>query len=194
MDAAAFYWDLCIPALLSGSKPGIDEVFLSPTDLEPLFLELEKLKMAKWYKDGAELTNLMLQDEAQVAMMYSADAFGFLKDHGSEFDAAIPKEGTASYTNWFMKVRGTRHSDLADLFMGYLMEKDTQQRFLAVATDFMSRSDLTAPAHWPNYPASNDDMKRMFNLFSLDGWTKFGANWDALDVRMKQTITRTTQG
>ena len=194
MDAAAFYWDVCIPALLSAAKPGIDEVFQSPSEMEPLFVELEKLKMAKWYKDGAELANLMLQDEAQVAMMYSADAFGFLKDHGNEFDAAIPKEGTASYTNWFMKVRGTKHSDLADLFMGYLMEKETQQRFLDVATDFMSRSDLAAPAHWPNYPSSNDDMKTMFNLFSLDGWATFGANWEALDTRMKQTITRTTQG
>ena len=194
MDAAAFYWDLCIPALLSDVKPGIDEVFQSPAEMEPLFLELEKLKMAKWYKDGAELANLMLQDEAQVAMMYSADAYGFLKEHGSEFDAAVPQEGTASYTNWFMKVRGTRHGDLSDLFMGYLMEKATQQRFLDVATDFMSRSDLAAPAHWPNYPASNDDMKRMFSLFSLDGWATFGANWDALDGRMKQTIARTTQG
>ena len=194
MDAAAFYWDLCIPALLSDAKPGIDEVFQTPAEMEPLFLELEKLKMAKWYKDGAELANLMLQDEAQVAMMYSADAFGFLKEHGSEFEAAVPKEGTASYTNWFMKVRGTRHSELADLFMGYLMEKETQQRFLDVATDFMSRGDLAAPAHWPDYPKSDADMRRMFNLFSLGGWDVFGANWEALDGRMKQTIARTTEG
>src|SRR5690606_13283856 len=27
MDEAAFYWDLCIPALLSDRRPGIDEVF-----------------------------------------------------------------------------------------------------------------------------------------------------------------------
>ncbi|MFN4143379.1 PotD/PotF family extracellular solute-binding protein [Aestuariivirga sp.] len=194
MDAAAFYWDLCIPAILSDAKPGIDEVFGTPEELEPLFLELEKLKMAKWYKDGAELANLMLQDEAQVAMMYSADAHGFIKEHGAEFEAAIPKEGTASYTNWFMKVRGTRHAELADLFMAYLMEQETQQRFLDVATDFMSRSDLKAPPHWPNYPASNEDMARMFSLFSLKGWEIFGAHWDALDARMKTTIARTTEG
>jgi spermidine/putrescine transport system substrate-binding protein len=194
MDAAAFYWDLCIPALLSDKAQGIDEVFQTPEAMEPLFLELEKLKMAKWYKDGAELANLMLQDEAQVAMMYSADAYGFIKDHGGEFEAAIPKEGTASYTNWFMKVRGTKHGDLSDLFMSYLLEKETQQRFLDVATDFMSRSDLTPPAHWPGYPTSNDDMKVKFSLFSLKGWEVFGANWEALDARMKQTIARTTEG
>ena len=194
MDAAAFYWDLCIPALLSSRKPGIDEVYDSPAEVEPLFVELEKLRMAKWYKDGAELANLMLQEEALVATMYSGDADGFLKDHGDEFTGAIPKEGTASYTNWFMKVRGTRHADLSDLFQSYLLEKETQQRFLNGATDFMSRSDLTAPPHWANYPKTNDEMAATFNLFSLAGWAKFGANWDALDARMKKTITITTEG
>ena len=37
-------------------------------------------------------------------------------------------------------------------------------------------------------------MQRMFNLFSLDGWTVFGANWEALDARMKVAIAKTTQG
>lgn len=194
MDSAAFYWDLCIPALLSKTKPGIEEVFGTPAEMEPLFVELEKLRMPKWYKDGAELANLMLQQEAEVAMMYSADAYGFIKEHGTEFSAAIPAEGTASYTNWFMKVRGTKHSDLADLFQAYLMEKETQQRFLDVSTDFMSRSDLVAPPHWIDYPKSNEDMARMFNLFNLQGWAIFGANWEALDARMKKVIAVTTQG
>jgi len=194
MDASSFYWDLCIPAILSNAKPGIDEVFGTPAEMEPLFLELEKLKMAKWYKDGAELSNLMLQDEAEVAMMYSADAYGFIKDHGDEFIAAIPKEGTASYTNWFLKVRGTKHSALADLFMAYLLEKETQQNFLNVSTDFMSRSDLTPPTHWAGYPRNEAEVRKTFNLFSIDGWAKFGPNWDALDARMKQTIAKTTQG
>ena len=194
MDAAAFYWDLCIPALLSARKPGIDEVFDSPAEIEPLFVELEKLRMAKWYKDGAELANLMLQDEAQVATMYSGDAYGFLKDNAADFEGAVPKEGTASYTNWFMKVRGTRHGDLADLFQAYLLERETQQRFLNTATDFMSRNDLTAPAHWADYPMTNEAMAATFSLFSLEGWDKFGTNWEALDTRMKQTITVTTSG
>lgn len=194
MDAAAFYWDLCIPALLSDAKPGIDEVFQSPADMEPLFVELEKLRMAKWYKDGAELSNLMLQEEAQVAMMYSADAYGFIKDHGDDFSAAIPKEGTASYMNWLIKVRGTRHSELADLFLAYLLEKDTQQRFLDSSTDFMSRMDITPPAHWAGYPRSDEEAGKVFKLFSIDGWAKFGPNWDALDARMKKTIAVTTQG
>ena len=49
-------------------------------------------------------------------------------------------------------------------------------------------------ANTTNYPTSNDDMARMFSLFSLQGWEVFGANWEALDARMKTTIARTTEG
>jgi hypothetical protein len=54
MDAAAF-WDLCFACFLPqnlvltrSSRVNRDGAF---------FVELEKLKMAKWYKDGAELAN-----------------------------------------------------------------------------------------------------------------------------------------
>ncbi|MDQ0322906.1 spermidine/putrescine transport system substrate-binding protein [Pararhizobium capsulatum DSM 1112] len=194
LDASAFYWDLCIPALLSQAKPGIDEVFGTPAEAELLFKELDKLKVAKWYKDGAELTNLMTQEEATVAMMYSADAFGFIKEYGDDFEAAIPDEGTASYTNWFMKVRGTKHSELSDLFMSYLLEKETQQSFLNASTDFMSLRGLEPPPHWQSYPRDEQALRNTYKLFGIDGWDKFGPNWDAYSVRMKETITRTTEG
>lgn len=194
LDEAAFYWDLCLPAILSGDMPGIDEVFGSPEAMEPLFAKLDALRIPKWYSTGAELANLMLQDTAQLAMIYSADAYGFMQDFGETHDIAVPDEGTAAYTSWFMKVRGTQHSDLSDLFMAYLLEQETQQRFADHSTEAMSRGDIKPPAHWPDYPIGNDAYQSRFNLFSLAGWDAFGANWDALADRMKTTITRTTAG
>lgn len=194
LDASAFYWDLCLPAILSDKMPGIDEVFGTPEDVELLFQELDKLRIAKWYQDGAELSNLLLQEVAQAGMLYSADAFGFMQDFGEDFDIRIPAEGTAAYTNWFMKVRGTRHSDLSDLFMAYLLEQETQQRFLENSTDFMSRMDLSPPAHWADYPTTDAAIRQTFNLFSLQGWDAFGAHWDGYANRMKETIARTTAG
>ena len=93
-----------------------------------------------------------------------------------------------------MKVRGTKHGDLAELFQAYLLEQETQQRFLNGSTDFLSRADLTPPPHWANYPTTNDQIAATFSLFSLAGWDKFGVNWEALDTRMKQTIAITTGG
>lgn len=195
MDSAAFYWPLCIPAILSDAQPGIDELYAGPEQVELLFLELEKLRMAKWYRDGAELSNLMLQDEAQVAMAYSSGVYTFLKEHGDEFAAAIPNEGTASYHNWFMKVRGTKHSELADAFMAYLLEAETQQRFLDDnATEFMSHTNLKSSDYWPTYPRTDAEIRSIFNLFGVEGWQKFLPNYESYDARMKTTIAKTTEG
>lgn len=87
-------------------------------------------------------------------------------------------------------MRGTRHNDLADFFLNYLLEKETQDRFLAKSMVFMSRKDVTVPPHWTGYPQSNADFHKMFQLITIDGWAKINANYQAFDDRMKQTITR----
>lgn len=194
LDEAAFYWDLCIPAILSDAQPGIQEVFGDSSATEPLFAKLDELRVPRWYSTGAELANLILQDTAELAMIYSADAFGFMEDFGATHDIAIPDEGTAAYTSWFMKVRGTQHSELSDLFMTYLLEQETQQRFANHSTEAMSRGDITPPGHWPAYPVGNDAYREQFKLFSLAGWDAIGANWNTLAERMTTTIARTTNG
>lgn len=194
LDATVFAWNLCIPAVLSDRLHGIEEVYGTPEEVEPLYQELDKLKTARWYLDGAELANLMYQEEAEVAMAYSTDVYDFITKHGDQFEAAVPQEGSGTYVDWYVKVRGTQHSDLVDLFQAYLLEKETQQSFLNVSTAFMSRDDMVAPAHFPGYPMSNDDFHRMFNVFTMEGWAKFIENWDHFDQRMKQTIVNTRKG
>ena len=51
-----------------------------------------------------------------------------------------------------------------------------------------------APPHWESYPRDEQTLRNTYKLFGIDGWDKFGPNWDAYSVRMKETITRTTKG
>jgi len=159
---------------------------------EPLFQKLDKLKVSKWFKDGAEQANILNQEEADVAMSYSSDAYTFLSQSPDTYSIAVPKEGVSAWADWYFKVRGTRHSDLADLFMNYMLEKETQDRFLSKSLIFMARKDVTVPAHWSGYPTSNEDYHKMFQIITMDGWDKINANYQAYDDRMKQTIAKTT--
>ena len=192
-DSAAWWWTLSVPAVMSKINPGLDEMYDMAT-AEALFAELDKWKVAKWFKDGAEQANILNQEEADVAMSYSSDAYTFLTDSPGEYDAAVPEEGVSAWADWYFKVRGTQHSDLADLFMNYMLEKETQDRFLAKSMIFMARTDVTVPSHWSGYPQNNDDYHRMFQILTMDGWDKINANYQAFDDRMKQTVTRTTAG
>ena len=190
-DGSAWWWTLSIPAVMSQVSPGLDEMYKMST-AEALFAQLDKLKVAKWYKDGAEQANLLNQEEADAAMSYSSDAYTFLTESPGEYVAGLPKEGTSAWADWYFKVRGTKHNDLADLFMNYMLEKEAQDRFLSKSLIFMARKDVTVPDHWVGYPASNDDYHKMFQIITMDGWDLINADYQAFDDRMKQTIARTT--
>lgn len=174
---------------MSTAHPGLDEMYELAT-AEPLFAKMDQLKVARWYMTGAEQANLLNQEEADAALTYSSDALGFLTDSPDEYVAGVPKEGTSAWTDWFIKVRGTRHNDLADFFLNYLLEKETQDRFLAKSMVLMSRKDVTVPPYWTGYPQSNADFHKMFQLITIEGWAKVNANYQAFDDRMKKTITR----
>lgn len=189
-DSAAWWWTLSVPAVVSQAAAGLDEMYDMAT-AEALFQQLDKLKVAKWYKDGAEQANLLNQEEADAAMSYSSDAYTFLTENPGEYSVAIPKEGASAWSDWYFKVRGTKHNDLADLFLNYMLEKETQDRFLSKSLIFMARNDVTVPSHWNGYPKSNDDYHKMFQVITMDGWDKINATYQAYDDRMKKTIERT---
>jgi len=190
-DSAAWWWTLSVPAVMDKTAAGLDEMYDMKT-AEPLFQQLDKLKVAKWFKDGAEQANLLNQGEADAAMSYSSDAYTFMTQSPDEYAVAVPKEGASAWADWYFKVRGTKHNDLADLFMNYMLEKETQDRFLSQSLIFMARKDVTVPAHWNGYPTSNEDYHKMFQIITMDGWDKINANYQAYDDRMKQTIAKTS--
>ena len=194
-DSGAWWWTVSIPALLNTAVPGLDEMYDWPTGAEPLFQKLEQLKVAKWFKDGAEQANILNQEEALAAMSYSSDAYTFMLQNPDTYWVAVPSEGASGWTDWYFKIRGTKHSDLADVFLNYLLEKETQDRFLANTLIFVARKDVAVPAQWgDNYPKSNDDYYKKFQIITMDGWAKIGNNYTAMDDRMKQVVAKTTTG
>ncbi len=195
LDGTAWWWSLSVPAVMSTAMPGLDEMWDFPAGTEPLFKELEKLKVARWFKDGAEQANLLNQEEADAAMSYSSDALTFLSENPGEYSATVPVEGTSAWTDWYFKVRGTKHNDLADLFLNHLLEKETQDRFLAKSLIFVARKDVAVPPHWGTlYPKSSADYQKSFQILTIDGWNKLGAAWNDIDARFKKIVEVTTAG
>jgi len=192
-DSSAWWWTLSLPALMDDTLPGLDEMYEMKT-AEPLFARMDQLKVAKWYRDGAEQANLLNQEEADAAMSFSSDVYSYQMASPDEYVAAVPQEGGTAWSDWYFKVRGTQHDELSDLFMNYLLEKETQDRFLEKSAIFMSRNDVKVPAHWNGYPASNQEFHDRYRLITMDGWDKIMADYQNFDDRMKLTVERTTGG
>lgn len=194
LDGASFVWLLAVTALVRAAQPGLEELYSWKPGMaeDPLFAKLEELRPAKWYRDGAELSFVMMQEQAAMAEIYSIDAFGLVRDGGESFKTGIPDDGTVAYTDWYIKVRGTRHDELSDVFLNYLLEKETQDRILSVTTSVSSRADVAIPDHWIGYPATNEDLYKRVNLVDVAGWERILANWDALDARFKEAVLKTS--
>jgi spermidine/putrescine-binding protein len=76
-DASAWWWTLSAPAVTHKINPGLDEMYDMATAEAP-FAELDRLKVAKWYSDGAEQANILNLKEADAGMTFSTDAHTFL--------------------------------------------------------------------------------------------------------------------
>lgn len=192
LDRGAWWWTLSVPALVSQAMPGLAEMYKFET-AEPLMADLDRLKVARWFSDGAELANILNQEEADAAFSYSSDAYTFMSEQPDEYALGVPQEGVSAWADWYYKVRGTQHSELADLFLNYMLEKETQDRFLSRSMMFMARPDVDVPAHWSGYPRSNEDYHRMFQVITMDGWASILAEYQTFDDRFKKVIERSTQ-
>ena len=190
LDQGAWWYTLTVPALAEG-KP-ISTMFDWPNGANSLVESLEKLKVAKWYKDGSEAATIMQQESALLGFVYGLDSYPFIKEDPDTFYIALPKEGVAAWTDWYIKVRGTHHRELADLFSSYLLEPETQNRFIANTYMFGSLEGLTIPAHWTDYPRSNQDYANRFALLTIDGWRQLLPHFDQLNERWKQAVLKSS--
>lgn len=195
LDGGVWIWIAAVAAIWGAGKTLNDLYDWKPgAKPDPIFEKLDELRPAKWYRDGAEVSFLMMQEQAAVAEIYSTDAFGMVQNGGEAFKTGIPEDGTVAYTDWYMKVKGTQHDELSDVFLNYLLDKGTQDRFIAITMSVMSRKDVEIPPHWSNYPKTNDDLARRANLISMQGWEKLLPNYDAMDARFKETLLKTSKG
>ncbi|MFT3731794.1 MAG: extracellular solute-binding protein [Hyphomicrobium sp.] len=195
LDSGAYWWIIAISAIWGAKKDFNAFYDWKPGQAsDPIFDALDRLRPAKYYKDGAELSFLMLQEQASFAQIYSSDALGLMQNGGPTYKTGIPADGTVAYGDWYIKVKGTQHDELADAFLGYLLEKETQNSFIKVQMSVMSRKDVTVPSFWHNYPVTNDDLVKNVRLMTMDGLQRLLPNFDAMGERFQKSVLKTSKG
>jgi spermidine/putrescine transport system substrate-binding protein len=190
LDAGAWWYTLGVTALAQGLP--VDTMFDYPKGTMGLIDHIEQMKVAKWYRDGAEEANILQQESALISMTFGSGAYQFVQQDPETFYVSFPKEGLSGWTNWFVKVRGTHHADLADLFSSYILEKETQNRLIANSYEFGSLDGLTIPEHWSGHYPRNADLSTRISLLTIDGWRKLLPTFDAVNERWKLAVRKTS--
>ena len=160
---------------------------------EPLFQQLDKLKVAKWFKDGAEQANLLNQGEADAAMSYSSDAYTFITQSPDEYVGGRA-EGRR-FRLGRLVLQGARHQAQRPCRPVHELparEGNAGPLPCEVADLHGAQGRDRARRTGHGYPKSNEDYHKMFQIITMDGWDKINANYQAYDDRMKQTIAKTS--
>lgn len=192
LDYGAWWYTLAVTTIALGVP--LETMFDYPKGTDQLLDHIGKLKVAKWYKDGSEEANIMQQESALISMAYVSDAWQFIAEDPETFYVSFPKEGLSGWTNWFVKVRGTPHGELAEAFSAYLLEKETQNQFLANSFEFGSLKGLTIPDHSRGYLSEDVDLAERVKIMTIDGWRQLFPNFDALSEEWKLVVAKTTSG
>lgn len=106
----------------------------SPTDLDPGWSALDDLTSdaAAWVSPPAQLDSLLSDGTAWLAYNGSSRAYAG-KAAGVPVDFVYPKEGAIAYPQYFDVIGTAPHPDLAQKFVDFALEPDSQAAMAKVA-------------------------------------------------------------
>jgi putative spermidine/putrescine transport system substrate-binding protein/spermidine/putrescine transport system substrate-binding protein len=117
-------------ALYMGFK---DPYNLSDAELEQVKARLLELKpqVRKYWSTAGELENLFANGEVDLALSWPIIT-NSLRRQGRNVGEVTPVEGATGWIDSWMIVRGTRQKELAEKWINYMLEPQTQKKLTAV--------------------------------------------------------------
>ncbi|MCZ6777934.1 MAG: ABC transporter substrate-binding protein [Acidobacteria bacterium] len=113
-----------------------DPYNLNDTDLQKVKEKLLELKpqVRKFWSTAGELINLFVNGEVDMALSWPLIT-NQLRQKGFNVGEVTPREGATGWIDSWMIVKGTQHKDLAEKWINYMLEPETQKKLTDV-TDY----------------------------------------------------------
>lgn len=110
-----------------------DPYSLSDEQLQQVKLKLLDLKpqIRKYWSTAGELENLFANGEVDIALSWPLITNN-LRKQGRKVGEVTPAEGATGWIDSWMIVKGTRHKDLAEQWINYMLEPETQKALTGV--------------------------------------------------------------
>ena len=166
------------------------EALTDPTMLDAVYKKMAELSpsVLKWYESGAELFSLFGRGELKAGYYY-ADALVAQEATDLQLGGAIPTDGQVGYIDYYFVVRGTKHRDLAEAWINYLISAKKQQEWMLAQWSSVVNSNAKLPADTPPDKAAllATTNEQWANWHDYD-WDIFNENWDYYASRWKKEV------
>ena len=159
----------------------IDEVFAKMADLAPNVL--------KWYESGGEFYGLLERGEVKAGYYYSDTLSTDETSQRLGLSGYVPSDGQIGYIDYYFVVRGTKHRDLAEAFINYLLAAKKQQQWLETNWSSVVNKNVIIPE------GTSEEMARLVAVTNDQwaawhdyDWDIFFQDWDMWDKRWKTEV------
>jgi len=165
--------------VLGYDKPDPSHLYnLTDAELDAVKKKLIELKpsIRKMWSTGAELTNLFQNHEINLAMGWPLMTAG-LRKLNYPIGETIPKENTTGWIDHLMITAASKHKELAQEFLEYMVQAETQKKV----------TDVThyTPANPGAAQFMTDDQKKLLHLDDPDSYMKRIYFWQDVPRRAK---------
>ena len=183
-----YYYSIYAGIFALGYEPR--EALTNKQQLDAVYKKMAELRpnVREWYEDGAQLLGLFQRGEVKSAYYY-ADQLVSKESQDLGLTGAIPSDGRVGYIDYQFVVRGTRHRDLAEAWINYLISAQKQQEWMIAHWASVVNKNAKLPPDTPLEKAallatSNEQWAAWHDY----DWDIFDKNWDYYAARWKKEV------
>ena len=183
-----YYYSIYAGIFALGYDPR--EALKDPAQLDAVYAKMAELRpnILKWYENGGELYGLFQRGELKAAYYY-ADTLNSKQSTDLGLTGDIPSDGQVGYIDYYFVVRGTKHRDLAEAWINYLISAKKQQEWMLAHWESVVNQNAQLPADTPPEKArllatSNEQWAAWHDY----DWDIFNENWDYYAERWKKEV------
>jgi spermidine/putrescine-binding protein len=183
-----YYYSIYAGIFALGYEPR--EALTDPTMLDAVYKKMAELgpNILKWYENGGELYGLFQRGELKSSYYY-ADTMLSKQSKELGLTGSIPSDGQVGYIDYYFVVRGTKHRDLAEAWINYLISAKKQQEWMIAHWESVVNQNAKLPADTPPEEAkllatSNEQWAAWHDY----DWDIFNENWDYYADRWKKEV------
>lgn len=155
---------LYLGAILCKEEEGVQEIY-TDAGLDALMQTLGDMSknLKFWYKAGSDFVAALDAGEVVIGSYWHGTAMAKAREDPN-IGVVLPTE-TAAYHDLFCITYGTEKRDLAEAFLNYITDAESQSRFIGLHGNFMSNKKVKLPLERPEiiniYPKTEDDWAKI---------------------------------